>query len=869
MRFAVVLIIVASLLAAAARADDPPDLHIPNLPKTSDFDLWFAPAPRLEIDDTDQGKPSPELAAMLHPRAGGGWIIDGETDETFTSCRSGVSARAGFGVFGTALGATSPWRAAMAAGHTVGQVAEAAKAYRGCVEDFYGRVQQAASLIKGLGRTDKAKIEIPRVGGYAKNVNKLIETVGADQARMLLRLNQIDLELKSQQADQAKLTDDVVQLLLQIQRDQDAEAARRRKEELRLAIAAAAQGIELLANIIFASNPELREKIVVSAKAVATVVDSASVLSSDEAKGAEQAIAAMNVYGAIFQMVVMLTSKEQEDPVAHNFKIVIDGLRALHDQIDRRFDRLEGLLLAVTKQLNARFDRVEERIQDLRDRIVTLQEQATIDSRVAQSYLAYLSSRDFKAKQRECLQGLGSLELSLSGYGGCLAAFMDYAIEFAKIDAATGRAFYSPTLSDKSLADRLASPTGLFDVGLLFAALENAAARTNADVSLARLSPSIWVDGAQAYNNLLLRAIADANRLGRTPGQIIDAEAPNVREILDAGRQMDETVNVVSQNALPLAMKLYEQGGEELIKAFVGLYVQDMLDKDLGVFERREERNVELRNEEDSGGYDGRHWFRVRVYSKLNWVGKVAPFKDQRLFAEQVRYNTSVKIHMPQFGDQAELNFYGRPEYMWQLKAAEMPGVVPVSAEEIRKKLQEVNQKYLDAVGVKDFTPEAAAQSNQSMQTPLQNPLLANAFAKLTLAKTIAKKAVTVMWQPDEQSLVDLYVAVDALPDTFGVLFQALEKELAKPIRTECRSLWKCFDFSRVDGPPFDPKAADSTPVATTYLDESLHAALTGQKEFGTVRAFKFGGRPSWTLSVDQQIKALKATCGAGECVRQ
>lgn len=102
----------------------------------SDFDLWFAPPPRLVLDENDKSKISPELAAMLHPRAGGGHLIDGENDETFKSCRASVSARAGFGVIGSVLGATNSWRVAFAGGTAIGKIRSANSEYRGCVEIF-------------------------------------------------------------------------------------------------------------------------------------------------------------------------------------------------------------------------------------------------------------------------------------------------------------------------------------------------------------------------------------------------------------------------------------------------------------------------------------------------------------------------------------------------------------------------------------------------------------------------------------------------------------------------------------------------------------------------------------------------------------
>ena len=282
------------------------------------------------------------------------------------------------------------------------------------------------------------------------------------------------------------------------------------------------------------------------------------------------------------------------------------------------------------------------------------------------------------------------------------------------------------------------------------------------------------------------------------------------------------------------------------------------------MFDRREERNIELRNEEDTGGYDGRHWFRARIYSRINWVGRVAPFKDQRLFAERIKYYTHVKVHMPQFGDAAMLNFYGTPAWMWGVQNDSFSGTIPVSPDDIRRKLLEVNQKYLDTVGVAAFTQEAAAQSKQSIQVPLRNASLASSFAKLTLAKAIAKKAVTVMWRPDDQELVNLYVAVDSLPDTPDALFQALEKELTKPVRVECRTIECAFrDLGPLVDGPISDKPKD-TPTPASYLASMLHAALTNRQEFVTAKSFIFGGSPTWILPVNEQINALKKACGPG-----
>ena len=354
------------------------------------------------------------------------------------------------------------------------------------------------------------------------------------------------MELKAQREDQANLTADVTGLLVQMQRDRDLAAARRRKDELRMTIGAVGQGIEVLASIAFATNPETRDKIIAGSRAAVTVLDSATILSDSAASNGEQAIATMNIYGAFFQLGMILWGPEREDPIAHNFRVLIVGLQNLHKHVDRRFDRLEGLMLAATKQLNDRFDQVEVKLSDLRQKVVQLHEQAAINAGLAKSYLTYLSSRDFKVKQRNCFQGLTSLELTLREYGTCLSTFLDHALEFSEIDAATGRAVYAPALTDASLAATLVAPAALYDVGLLFAALENAAARLNSDLTLARLNPSTWVDGARAYNNILKRAVADAPRLSRKPQQIVTEEAANVRDIVNGGHRLNESVSLVS-----------------------------------------------------------------------------------------------------------------------------------------------------------------------------------------------------------------------------------------------------------------------------------------------------------------------------------
>ena len=107
------------------------------------------------------------------------------------------------------------------------------------------------------------------------------------------------MELKAQREDQANLTADVTGLLVQMQRDRDLAAARRRKDELRMTIGAVGQGIEVLASIAFATNPETRDKIIAGSRAAVTVLDSATILSDSAASNGEQAIATMNILWGI------------------------------------------------------------------------------------------------------------------------------------------------------------------------------------------------------------------------------------------------------------------------------------------------------------------------------------------------------------------------------------------------------------------------------------------------------------------------------------------------------------------------------------------------------------------------------------------
>ena len=54
------------------------------------------------------------------------------------------------------------------------------------------------------------------------------------------------------------------------------------------------------------------------------------------------------------------------------------------------------------------------------------------------------------------------------------------------------------------------------------------------------------MDGARAYNNILKRAVADAPRLSRKPQQIVTEEAANVRDIVNGGHRLNESVSLVS-----------------------------------------------------------------------------------------------------------------------------------------------------------------------------------------------------------------------------------------------------------------------------------------------------------------------------------
>src|ERR1039458_10106758 len=103
---------------------------------------------------------------------------------------------------------------------------------------------------------------------------------------------------------------------------------------------------------------------------------------------------------------------------------------------------------------------------------------------------------------------------------------------------------------------------------------------------------------------------------------------------------MKDAASFVQKKSLATALTFYTNAANSLVDAASKLYVQDMLKVELNTFDRTEQRFAQLRNGDDTGGYDGGHWYHVRIYSRTEWVGRVAPFKGVDLFYQRIRLYT-------------------------------------------------------------------------------------------------------------------------------------------------------------------------------------------------------------------------------------
>jgi hypothetical protein len=650
--------------------------------------------------------------------------------------------------------------------------------FEACNTAWQSKVIDAARRISGDGNLDKIRLKIAGVERQVETVKTVAQLLLAAKGGKIAQIRHDETTLASQLTELGKQVADGQKKLSGL--------AGRLKlrdplvnpeiSDLKGKLDNAADATVLVSSILFANKPAKHHKIASTVRKVTTAARAILALTSPSLTGLALSGPTFDVAGAAMGLSGLLGGNREDVAnamVVEQLTALRESIGALRIEMHERFDQLEAMITKLDARINERFDRLDQRLDRIEARLSTIQSNTEIIKQVQDSGLLYLLRADFKRSYGECLEGIGSVVLSLEKASECLSAFYRHGIDVARLDAITGAAFgVTPIQADAELRV-LRELVDDQHFGFLLQFLKKNVDRTPIDPAVMQAfqrvvpaSPDEWIAATETYLNLLERTPDLATSSGRrfSISEIVRAERPRITRLVEVGRQTVLADRMAKDVYVPALIDRYKAYLRDYLKKATDEMVLRVASENLGIIRSQAVLEWGMLNEEGTGGYDGRHWFIPACYKHTYWVPNVGPRANQRVFIEIDRTYKHVRVHNRKHADAESLAFTAtfcksnERQIVWR--------EIPVEAAELRKARTAINHEFLLSPLYKVASSPFPAANYIKMKLPesLKVAATGDEFKRLVLLKSVIVRLISLGLDGQQPALLRAVHHLQKLP---------------------------------------------------------------------------------------------------------
>ena len=686
-------------------------------------------------------------------------LVSRFSDEMFLHCTTNAGlapiAKFGPGLVGSAVGAEVP---ALVEPTLDTALSEAdIKSYRQCEADWLQRIDKArtegkfeiidvalgeidtfdsemtANVLDIQDRTHELEVSIGTQKLQVKNLQDLLEKQGTVA---IAAFN----SLTTQAADNKRQLDLIVDAQEKARHSLELRA---QLEEKRQIVQGSAAALSIVAKLAFGKDPVAAARIDTGISSVAKITDSVLQLSSGVNAGAKILLSA-NMAGAALSIISMFGPQNSETAMMQQqLSAIKKDISELRQDMDERFDRIEGMLINMTKYIDQRLDTIDERLKNIEDNLRNVNQTLDVLYKITRESFNFLISQEFEESARECARPLRRSDFSADAAFDCIAASSRYARNGANKFAISSGSLFDLKADIDTAAGMGASLPPIEQVGYLDAVLREAdqlrMLKKGYPVAVEDLvSPPDWATAVDNFSSFVARP--EQFQVFKTRGidrkKLVDNYKNDIVDIIKIGEVARTSIEKMRGAGVEFALDRFSDKVAKLADLAAGMVIQDIDKKDLGILSTGDfEYHAEMRSRDNkefnptvTGDWGYGMLFSVTKYfyvqegpqKGLRWEGqwRVSRFDDvQRTYDSRVARSRYESDWLDWFRDR----------YPTLLSGGAMTHEYDRTIMDLHDRLPEVNDPYLEKQDIGHMTQTAktdflAAYSRVTSLAPHELP---------------------------------------------------------------------------------------------------------------------------------------------------
>jgi hypothetical protein len=666
-------------------------------------------------------------------------LVSRFSDPTFLNCTNNAGlvpiAKFGPGIVGAALGADAPDLVAP----TLDTALDAAdvRSYRQCETDWLQRIDNARTdgkfeiIDAALGQIDTFDSEMTaNFLDLQDRTHELQVSIGSNKLKIKTLQDALDKQGAVTIAAFNSLTDQARDNKRQLDKIVDAQEKARRElelraqlEEKRQLVQGSAAALSLVAKLAFGKDPVAAARIDTGISSVAKITDSVLQLSSGVNMGAKLILSA-NMAGAALSIISMFGPQNSETAMMQQqLSAIKKDISELRQDMDERFDRIESMLINMTKYIDQRLATIDQRLTNIEDNLRNVNKTLDVLYKLTRESFNFLISQQFEESARECARPLRRAEFSADRAFDCVEASSRYARNGANKFAISSGSLFDLKADIDTAAGEGASLPPIEQVGYLDAVLREADQQKMLKNGYAvavddLVSPPDWATAVDNFSSFIARP--EQFQAFKTGGidskKLVDNYKNDIVDIINIGEAARSSIEKMRRVGVEFALDRLSDKVSKLADLASNMVVQDIDKRDLSILSIGDlEYRAEMRSRQNTdfsptvtGDWAYGILFSTTKYfyvqegqqKSLRWEGqwRVSRFDDvQRTYDSRVpraRYESDW------------LNWY-RDRYSSLLSGGALTHEYDRTIMDLRDRLPEVNDPYLEKQDVGHLTPTA------------------------------------------------------------------------------------------------------------------------------------------------------------------